>query len=93
MPDYSIPRSVRTRDRELQLLQTFVDAGHVSLWREDTYTILPDGEYSLVHSVFVLRVPPGGFFGYPAAHDFVGWFEIMLFAEDLVGYFRYSDCV
>ena len=35
MPDYTIPRSVRTRDRELQLLQTFIDAGHVSLWRED----------------------------------------------------------
>ena len=93
MSDVTMPRRVRSGDRELQLLQTFIDAGHVSLWREETYTVLSDGEHSLVHAVFVLRVPPGGFFGFPAAHDYVGWFEIIIFAEDLLGYFRYGDSV
>ena len=83
-----MPRDHRHHSRELALLQTFLDAGRVFLWREDTYRVLQDGEHTLVHTVMVLRIPEGGWFGYPASHDIIGWSDIMEFAADLLGFFR-----
>ena len=74
--------------REFELLQVFINAGLLFLWREETYRVLPSGEHSLVHAVMVLRVPAGGWFDYPASHDFVGLHDIVEFADDLLGFFR-----
>ena len=46
-----MPRDHRHHSRELALLQTFLDAGRVFLWREDTYRVLQDEEHALVHLV------------------------------------------
>ena len=78
----------RPFNREFELLQVFLNAGHLFLWREETYRVLPSGEHSLVHVCWVLRVPAGGWFDFPATHDYVGWWDIVEFAEDLLVFFR-----